>query len=111
MWRIKIGRSTASLVVLTALGCYSALGWRNRYLASALILGPLTWLRPAVTAAGAIYGGTVSPAPLTCASAALAVAAVLATEPLASRLWYTKPGLPQQTGPHQQGTPKLADQE
>jgi hypothetical protein len=98
------------LVVLAALACYSALGWRNRYLASALILGPLTWLRPAVTAAGAIYGGAVSPAPLTWTCAALAAAAVLAVEPLASRLWYTKPGFPQQTGPHQQGTAKLADQ-
>ena len=76
------------LIVLAALGCYAALGWRNRYLASAVILGPLTWLRPAVAVTGAILGGAASPDPLIWVAAGLAVAAVLAVEPLAGRLWY-----------------------
>lgn len=61
------------VIALGALDCYAALGWRNRYLASAIILGPLNWLRPAV-----------------------AVTAVQAVEPLASRIWYApaRPSLP-----------------
>lgn len=76
------------LIVLATLGYYAALGWRKRYLASAVILGPLTWLRPAVAVAGATLGGVASPDPLIWACAGLAVAAVLSVEPLAGRLWY-----------------------
>ncbi len=82
------------LVVLAALGCYAALGWRNRYLASAVILGPLTWLRPTVAVAGAILGGAAGADPLAWACAGLAVAAVLAVEPLAGKLWYAPARLP-----------------
>jgi hypothetical protein len=82
------------LVVLAALGCYAALGWRNRYLASAIILGPLTWLRPTVAVAGAILGAASSTDPLVWACAGLAVAAVLAVEPLAGQFWYTPARLP-----------------
>jgi hypothetical protein len=75
-------------LVLLALGAYFALGWQQRYLASAMILGPFTLLRPAVAVAGAIVGivaGTdVRAAVLTVAF----VAAVLAVEPLADRFWY-----------------------
>jgi hypothetical protein len=84
------------LIILAALACYTALGWRNRYLASAVILGPLTWLRPAVAVTGAILADAASPDPLIWAAADLAVAAVLAVEPLAGRLWYApaKPSRP-----------------
>jgi hypothetical protein len=76
------------LVVLAALGCYTVLGWRNRYLASAVILGPLTWLRPAVAVAGAILAGAAGADPPVWACAGLAVAAVLAVEPVAGHFWY-----------------------
>jgi hypothetical protein len=99
------------LVVLAALGCYAALGWRNRYLASAVILGPLTWLRPAVVAAGAILGSAAGPDPLVWACAGLAIAAVLAVEPVAGRLWYaparlTRAGWPARTAPAPSSRPR-----
>ena len=75
-------------VVLAALGCYAVLGWRQRYLASALILGPLTLLRPAVAAAGAVAAAAVTRDAAASACAGLAVVAVLAVEPAASRRWY-----------------------
>ena len=79
------------MIVLAALGCYAVLGWRKRYLASAVILGPLTWLRPVVAVAGAVLGGAFCADLLASACTALAVAAVLAVEPLAGRLWYAPP--------------------
>ena len=53
-----------------------------------LEIGPLTWLRPAVAVAGAILAGAAGADPPVWACAGLAVAAVLAVEPLAGQLWY-----------------------
>jgi hypothetical protein len=96
------------LVILAALGCYAALGWRHRYVASAVILGPLTWLRPAVAVAGAILGGAASADPLVWLCAGLAVAAVLAVEPLAGQFWYA-PARPPPAGRRAGATAAPAD--
>jgi hypothetical protein len=78
-----------ALVVLVALACYTTLSWRLRYLASALILGPLTLLRPAVAILGAALAAALSSDLVVAAAAGLSAIAVLAVEPLAGRLWYT----------------------
>ena len=80
-----------AILVLAALGCYLTLGWRQRYLASSLILGPLTLLRPVVAVAGAVFGALAGSGPAVAVSIGLAAAAVLAVEPLAGRLWYAGP--------------------
>ncbi len=77
-----------AVVVLVALVCYAALGWRQRYLASAVILGPLTLLRPGVAILGAVLGAMASRDTTVAACAGLSVLAVLAVEPFADRRWY-----------------------
>jgi len=78
-----------AVLVLIALACYVTLNWRVRYLASALILGPLTLLRPAVAILGAALGAALSHDIAAAAAAVLSAAAILAVEPLAGRLWYS----------------------
>jgi hypothetical protein len=80
-----------AVMVLAALACYASLGWQQRYLAAALVLGPLTLLRPAVAVLGAILAAVAAHDPTAALAAVLAVAAVLATEPIAGRLWYAHP--------------------
>lgn len=76
------------VVVLGALACYLTMSWRKRYLASAVLLGPLTLGRPAVAVLGGVAGAIAGHDALAAASAALAILAVLGVEPLAGRLWY-----------------------
>lgn len=77
------------MVVLAALGVYSLLSWRLRYLATALILGPFTLLRPAVAVAGGVAAVVAGRDPGVGVCAGLAVVAMLAVEPAAGRRWYT----------------------
>ncbi len=77
-----------ALLALAALACYAALGWRLKYLASAVILGPFTLLRPAVALAGAAVGAAHGKDALVATTVVLSVVAVLAVEPLADRRWY-----------------------
>jgi hypothetical protein len=79
-----------ALLVLVALACYAALNWRLKYLASAVILGPLTLLRPGVAIVGAAAAVVPRNEIAVAAAAGLSVIAVLAVEPLASRLWYIR---------------------
>jgi hypothetical protein len=76
------------LVVLAALAAYATLSWRRRFLASALLLGPLTLVRPVIALAGA-GAACWATRDLTIAALSLAaVVAVLAVEPVAGRRWY-----------------------
>jgi hypothetical protein len=75
-------------VALAALACYTTLRWRQRYLACAVILGPLTLLRPGVAILGAALAATVSHDTNVATCAGLSVTAVLAVEPLAGHRWY-----------------------
>jgi hypothetical protein len=75
-------------LVLLALLSYTLLGWRQRYLAAAAILGPFTLIRPAVVVAGGAFGVHTSRDPLAAVLVGLAVVAVLAVEPVADRVWY-----------------------
>lgn len=70
------------VVILLALLAYLVLGWQQRYLASAVILGPLTLARPWVVVAGGGLGIVVAADVLTAVAVALAVVGVLAVEPL-----------------------------
>lgn len=79
-----------ALLVLAALTCYATLNWRFRYLASALILGPLTLLRPAIAILGAAAGAAMSHDTVVAIVAMGSAIAVLAVEPLAGRLWYAR---------------------
>lgn len=76
------------LLVLLALAAYASLGWRNGFLASALILGPFTLLRPLVAVAGGVAGVLLADRATTVLAVVLAVVAVLAVQPLCDRLWY-----------------------
>jgi hypothetical protein len=80
-----------ALLVLVALAAYATLTWELKYLASAVILGPLTLLRPAIAILGVIAAGVASNDLTVTIAAALSVIAVLAVEPLAGRLWYRRP--------------------
>ncbi|NHA68210.1 oxidoreductase [Phycicoccus flavus] len=75
-------------VVLAALAAYVVLGWRWGYLASALILGPFTLVRPLVATAGVLLGAVRAGDAVVVAGCLLALAAVLAVEPLSGRLWW-----------------------
>jgi len=79
-----------ALLVLIALACYAALNWRLKYLASALILGPFTLVRPVVAILGGALGVTLSNSTAVAAAVGLSVLAVLAVEPLAGCLWYVR---------------------
>ncbi len=83
-----------ALLVLIALACYAALNWRLRYLAAAVILGPFTLLRPAIAVLGAALAVALSDDVTATVAACLSVAAVLAVEPLAGRLWYSRSAPP-----------------
>lgn len=76
------------LAVLTALAAYATLGWRKRYLASAVILGPFTLLRPVVVIAGAGLAIGITRDVAVTVAAVFAVLGVLAVEPVADHLWY-----------------------
>jgi hypothetical protein len=80
--------SPYALLVLIALACYATLNWRLRYLASALILGPLTLLRPCIAVLGAALGAARGGDTAIGVAAGLSAIAVLTIEPLAGRLWY-----------------------
>lgn len=69
-------------VVLLALAAYGALRWELRYLASAIILGPCTFLRPYVVVAAAVVAVVRSGEVGVAVAAGLAVVAVLAVEPI-----------------------------
>jgi hypothetical protein len=79
-----------ALLGLTALGCYGTLNWQLKYLASAVILGPFTLIRPAVAILGAALGMALGRDAVIACAAGLSVFAVLAVEPLAGRLWYAR---------------------
>ncbi|MGO8957479.1 MAG: hypothetical protein ACLQFR_08950 [Streptosporangiaceae bacterium] len=76
------------LAVLVALVTYATLGWRKRYLAAAVILGPFTLLRPVVVVLGAGLAVGVTHDVAVAITAILAILGVLAVEPVADRLWY-----------------------
>jgi hypothetical protein len=85
-----------ALLVLAALACYATLNWQLRYLASALILGPFTLLRPGIAILGAALGMALGRDVVTAFAAVLSAIAILAVEPLAGRLWYTRNPPPDQ---------------
>lgn len=77
-----------ALLVLSALACYAISGWRLKYLATALILGPFTLLRRGIAILGAALAMALCNNLVVAIMAGLSVVAVLAVEPLADRLWY-----------------------
>ncbi len=77
-----------AVVTLLALLVYVVLGWRWGYLASAVILGPFTWVRPLVAAVGVAVGVARGGDPVVTLGCLLALGAVLAVEPLSGRLWW-----------------------
>ncbi|MFJ9388837.1 hypothetical protein ACIRON_08460 [Nocardioides sp. NPDC101246] len=77
-------------IVLLALATYGLLRWELRYLASAIILGPCTFLRPYVVSAAAVVAAVLAGEPGVAVTAALAVIAVLAVEPLLDALQHRR---------------------
>lgn len=76
-----------AVIVLLALGAYAVLGWRQKYVAMALVLGPFTLVRPLVAVGAAVAGAYAAPSATVVATVALATVAVLLVEPLAGRGW------------------------
>lgn len=74
------------VLALLALASYGTLGWRRRFLAMALILGPLTLVRPFVAVAGGVLGVLEADAGTAHAAVVLAVVAVLGVGPVCDRL-------------------------
>jgi len=81
------------LLALAALACYLTLGWRQRYMACAVILAPLTLTRPVVAVLGGVFAALTAHQAVVTICAVLAVAAVLTVEPLADRYWYGGPAV------------------
>lgn len=77
-------------LVLLALAAYATLTWQRRFLAVALILGPGTLLRPVVAVAGAGVAILRAGDGAVATGVVLAVAAVLAVEPVCDRCWYRR---------------------
>ena len=73
--------------VLAALVAYVVLGWRRRFLATALILGPFTFVRPFVAVAGLVLAARSGAGFPVLAAAVAAVLAALAVEPVLDRWW------------------------
>lgn len=73
------------VVVAVALGVYAALDWKLKYIASALILGPFTLIRPYVCLAAVAAGILHASTPSIAITAVLAAAAVLLVEPVCNR--------------------------
>lgn len=73
-------------LVVGALVAYGCLGWRHKYLAAAVILGPFTLARPYIVIAAAAFALLRVGDAGVAVTGALAVVAVLLVEPLADRL-------------------------
>ena len=74
-------------VVGLALGAYGVLGWRLKYIAMAVILGPFTLARPVVALGSALAAACATDSVTVMIPVVLAIAAVLLVEPLAGRRW------------------------
>jgi len=74
-------------VVLAALTAYAALGWRRKYLAMAVILGPCTLARPWVACAAGAAGAAAGGRSQTAAAIALATVGLLVIEPTLGLWW------------------------
>lgn len=77
-----------ALVTLVTIAGWYVLPWRIRYLAMAIVLGPMTLLRPAICLAGvaAVWIGTGDPTAT--AVTAVVASAQLLVEPIVGRSWY-----------------------
>lgn len=76
-----------AVVVLLAVGAYALLDWRHRFLATAVVLGPGTFLRPAVAVAGGLLGLRAASDGRVGALAVASIVAVLVVEPLLDQRW------------------------
>ncbi len=77
-----------SVVMLTAMASYATLPWRWRFLATSMIMGPLSLVRPLIAVAGAALAIAASHDGRVAWCCGLAVIGVLAVEPVVSRVWY-----------------------
>lgn len=76
--------------VSTALVAYGVLGWRQKYLAMAVVLGPFTLIRPVVALAAGAAGIAAAHDRFAAVAVLLGVVAVLAIEPAMNRTWRTR---------------------
>ncbi|WP_114202433.1 hypothetical protein [Janibacter anophelis] len=77
-----LGSLWLSVPTVVALLVLLTLSWRWRYLATAVVLGPMTWLRPVAALAAGVAGVLAASGAVTRVAVLLATAAVLAVEPL-----------------------------
>ncbi|WP_436698409.1 hypothetical protein [Nocardioides sp. BYT-33-1] len=84
-WYLPFG-----VLVLLALVAYGTLRWEHRFLATAAILGPGTFLRPVVVLAGGVHAAVRADDWSVTGAAVLAVAGVLAVPSVCGRLWHQR---------------------
>lgn len=84
-WRMLDVLLPYAAVVTTALAAYAVLGWRQKYVAMALVLGPFTLVRPLIVIGAALAGASGSTSWLLGSVILTGSAAVLAVEPLLNR--------------------------
>lgn len=89
----------ASVAVLAALSAYLVLSWEFRYLASAVILGPFTLIRPWIAVAFAVLAGVTAGRLDVWLLVLFGTAALLAIEPIVGRLWWSERPVPQPGSP------------
>ena len=85
-WMLRVLAPYVGAAVL-ALLAYGLLGWRQKYLAMALILGPLTLIRPIVVIAACVAGCVAASSWIVGIVITLSAGAVLSVEPLMNRRW------------------------
>ncbi|WP_207555920.1 hypothetical protein [Intrasporangium flavum] len=77
-----------ALVVLTALAAHAVLPWEVGYLATAVLLGPLTLVRPLVAVGGAAFAWFAVDALLVRLGVVVALVVILSVERDVSLRWY-----------------------
>lgn len=81
-----LGAMWLAVPTVLALVVHVVLPWRWRYLAMAVILGPMTLLRPLAALLAGGLGVWAAPGPVPAASVCVATVGVLCVEPLVGRL-------------------------
>jgi hypothetical protein len=79
-----------AFVIVLGLLVYFTLSWRHRFLAVAVLLGPLTLLRPLIAIVGLVLAVASTDSAFIRLTFVVAVCASLIVEPTCEHLWYRR---------------------
>jgi len=80
-----------AVVIILGLLAYFTLSWRRRFLAVAVLLGPLTLLRPLIAIGGLVLAVASTGSAFIRLTFVAAVCTCLIVEPTCEHLWYRRP--------------------